>query len=205
MTTATRTITLATLCTLFAGAAQAQNAGPFSLEVRAGVAVPTEAIGTHEVDPGMALEIAAHLQVMPHLDLYAAWAQNHFGFEQQVGTFEEVENCGYAVGARFFAPSFGPVTPWVRGGAIYSQLELYSDDDDVEDLDSDYTFGWEAGAGAAVALGGRWSLLPGVRYRSVAIEMAELGADDLDVNAVVFDVGVSFTFGGPSMAATGHR
>ena len=205
MRTTARTITLATLCTLFAGAAQAQNAGPFSLEVRAGVAVPTEAIGSHEVDPGMALEIAALFRVMPHLDLYAAWDQNHVGFEQDVAGFAEVETCGYAVGARFFAPSFGPVTPWLRGGAIYSRLELESDDDDVDGLDSDYTFGWEAGAGAAVALGGRWSLLPGVRYRSIAIELDELGTGDLDVNAVVFDVGVAFTFGGPSLAATGHR
>lgn len=204
MTNATRTITLATLCTLFAGAAQAQNAGRFSLEVRPGVGVPTEAIGTHEVDPGMALEIAAHFQVMPHLDLYAAWDQNHFGFEQDVAGFAEVENCGYALGARFFAPTLGPVTPWVRGGAIYSQLELESDDDDVEGIDSDYAFGWEAGAGAAVALGGRWSLLPGVRYRALAIEMEELGGD-LDVNAVVFDLGVAFTFGGPSVAAIRHR
>lgn len=204
MSIATRTITLATLFTLLAGAAQAQQAGPISLELRAGVGVPTTSVGVHDVDPGMALGLAAHVRVMPHLDLYLGWDQNHIGFERAVAGFNEVENCGYGVGARFFAPSLGRVTPWIRGGASYARLELESDDDDVDGIDSDYAVGWEAGAGAAVALGGRWSLLPGVRYRALSVDMAELGGD-VDVNAVIVDLGVSVTFGGPPLAAIRHR
>lgn len=203
MTFVTRTTAIAALLTIAAGAAQAQNAGPLSLEVRAGASVPTRSLGTRDLDAGFAYEITANLQVMPHLNLYAGHGQAHFGLQQPVGAFDEFENCGYAFGARFFAPSLGVITPWIRAGGTYTQLEFENDDNDGS-LDSGHELGWEAGAGATVALGGRWSLLPGVRYRTFSPEMAELGGD-VDLGYLAIDIGISATFGGKPMAAIRHR
>jgi opacity protein-like surface antigen len=99
----------------------------------------------------------------------------HFSLKEKVGSLTDAEDIGYAFGLRFFAPSLGPVTPWIRAGGVYDHVELEGDNNG-DALSSDHTLGWEAGAGAASALGGRWSLLPGVRYRSFSPERTALGA-----------------------------
>lgn len=203
MRLATRTIAIAASLTLIATAAQAQDTGLFSLEVRAGAALPTQDMGAIELDPALAIEFLANLQVMPHLNLYGGHSQAFFGETADLPAFDGLDECGYTFGARFFTPSFGAVTPWIRAGGVYSQLELESDDAD-DTLDSGHTLGWEAGVGAAVALGGRWSLLPGVRYRAVTHEMTEVGGE-VDLSYVTLDLGISATFGGAPLAAIRHR
>lgn len=200
----TRTFTIAAALTLIAGSTQAQERpGTFSLELRPGAGLPTKALGSRDLKTGYGSELIVNLQVMPHLSLYAGWDYMHFSLEEKLGSLTDAEDTGYAFGARFFAPSLGPVTPWIRAGGVYDHVELEGDDNN-DTLSSDHTLGWEAGAGAAIALGGRWSLLPGVRYRSFSPDLAVLGGE-VDMNYVNIDVGISYTFGGRSMAAIRQR
>jgi len=203
MTSATRFIAIATLLTVSATTAQAQSAGAFSLELRGGAGVPTSELGSRDLNPGVNLEFTANLQVMPHLNLYAGWDWANFALKQDLGSYSDVEDTGYAFGARFFTPSLGPVTPWLRAGGVYDHIEVEGDAD-TDALSADHTLGWEAGAGAAIALGESWSLLPGVRYRSFSPELDVLGGE-VDMNYVTFDIGIAKTFGGRSVAAIRHR
>lgn len=203
MTKTTRTLTIAALLTFTASAAFAQNPGRFSLELRSGATLPTSDLGPSELNTGMSLELTANYQVMPHLALYAGWDWARFTMKEDLGVFEDADDTGYAFGARFFAPSLGAVTPWIRAGGVYDHIELEGDDED-DRVSADHVLGWEAGAGAAIALGSKWSLTPGVRYRAFSPELDELGGE-ADVRYVSLEIGISRTFGGPSMAAIKHR
>jgi hypothetical protein len=203
MRSATRFIAIAALLTASATALQAQETGTFSLELRGGAGLPTKDLGTADLNTGVNLEFTANVQVMPHLALYAGWDWANFALKQDIGDYADVEDTGYAFGARFFAPSLGPVTPWLRAGGVYDHIELEGDDDDVDILSADHTLGWEAGAGAAIALGSSWSLTPGVRYRTFSPELDELDGE-VDMSYLTIDIGISKTFGGRSMAAVRH-
>jgi outer membrane protein W len=202
----TTTAIAAALLTLGAAATvQAQDAGRFSLELRTGAAVATTELGERDLDtPGVGFEITANFQVMPHLNLYAGWDWTHFSLSEELGAYDDFEDTGYAFGARFFAPSLGAVTPWLRAGGVYDHIEMESQEDGADDLSADHVLGWEAGAGAAIALGQTWSLLPGVRYRTFSPELDVLGGG-VDVSYVSFEIGIAKTFGGPALAAIRHR
>ncbi|HSJ15782.1 MAG TPA: outer membrane beta-barrel protein [Longimicrobiales bacterium] len=199
----TTIVAIAALAGLVPAATQAQEAGRFSLDLRSGAVLPTADLGASALNPGMGLGLVANLQVMPHLNLYAGWDWARFTLEQDLGPFEDMDVTGYSFGARFFAPSLGSVTPWLRAGGVYDHIELEGDDRD-DRVSADHTLGWEAGVGAAVPLGGRWALLPGVSYRSFSPELDEIGGKAY-VRYLTIDIGISATFGGPSMAAVRHR
>jgi opacity protein-like surface antigen len=202
---ATSTIAIAALLTVSAaGAVQAQDQGRFSLELRAGAAIPTADLGPRELQTGVLGELTANFQVLPHLALYAGWDWARLALAEDLGAYNDVEDTGYTFGARFFAPSLGPVTPWLRAGGLYDHIEMEEESDEGS-VSADHVLGWEAGAGAAIALGDTWSLLPGVRYRSFSPELVQPLGGEVDVRYVTVDIGISKTFGGRSMAAIRHR
>jgi hypothetical protein len=55
--------------------------------------------------------------------------------------------------------------PWVRAGGLYNHVEIEGASDGLLVADSKHTSGLEVGGGLEVALGGAWSLTPGLRYR----------------------------------------
>lgn len=194
-----KVVAMAAVLALVAVDAQAQSPGKFSLELRGGAALPTKELGPSDLNTGMNLEMTANLQVLPHLALYGGWDYGRFTLKQNLGVYEDGDDTGYAFGARVFAPAIGKVTPWIRGGGVYDHIELEGNDSD-QYVRADHVLGWEAGAGAAVALGSQWSLTPGVRYRSFSPELTELGGK-ADVRYVTIDIGISRTFGGKSVVA----
>lgn len=189
---------------IFAGAAhaQTQEAGTFSLELRTGAGMLAEELGPTELGIGGGLEILLNWRVMPHLELYGGWDWQHFSLKEDVGIYTDAEDTGYAFGARFFAPSLGSLTPWIRAGGLYDHLELEGEEKD-EYVRGDHELGWEVGAGFAMPLGRDWSFLPGVRYRAFPTTLAELGGES-DLRYLALDIGFSRTFGGPSIASMGH-
>lgn len=198
-----KAVAMAFIALGIATGAQAQQPGKFSLELRGGAALPTEKLGANDTKTGLNFDLTAQLQVMPHLALYAGgdWAQ--MSLKQQIGDYKDALDSGWAFGAKFYAPSYGRVTPFVRAGGVYDHVELEGDKANDVYVGSKHVMGWEAGAGFAVALNNTFSIQPGARYRSFSPKLDELNGK-VDFRYVAVDLGVSATFGGKSMAAIRH-
>lgn len=191
------------LTTLFAAAAltavvtpnpvHAQSRWGFELRADAGISTQDDARDTHQ--NGIGFGAAVQYRVLPHVAVYGGWDWTHYqALEAIAGPDVDLEETGYALGARFEHP-FGTsrTLGWARAGALYKHFELEDADGDLID-DSGHGLGWELGAGVTVPLGD-WSLMPGVRYRTVTrdVRVDALGTE-IALQAVAFEVAFRRSF-----------
>lgn len=148
----------------------------WSIEVLPGVAIPTgDLIEGAEVDRGVGADLTLGYRVMPHVSLYGGWGWRHFPTSITfAGNDVEVEETGYAFGARFEHPlgDVGSPELVIRLGGTYNHLELEDTDGDILS-DTEHGLGFEAGAGLAFRLGDNWRITPGARFRSTDREFSE--------------------------------
>lgn len=171
----------------------------WSVELRTGGAVPGEDLGSTDLRyAAFGFEGTVRYRFLEHLALYAGWDWLHFdaddGFVLPDAEFEET---GYAFGLRFEHPirgeSGGPAA-WVRVGGTYDHIEV---EDDAGEMvsDSGHGLGWEAAGGVALSLGSRWSLTPGLRYRSLARDVTWNGATvPVELDYLALEIGFSRSF-----------
>ena len=96
---------------------------------------------------------------------------------------------------RYVVPVSYRARPWVRAGGLYNHVELEGVSDGVLVADSKHTLGVEAAGGLEVALGGAWSLTPGLRYRRFEPTMRVGGVESSStLSDVTFDMGVMLRF-----------
>jgi opacity protein-like surface antigen len=166
----------------------------FELRADAGISTQDAARDTHE--NGFGFGAAIQYRVLPHLALYGGWDWTRYqALEAIAGPDVDLEETGYVAGARFEHPIGSSRTRgWARIGALYKHFELEDADGTLLD-DSGHGLGWEAGAGVTVPLGDSWSLLPGVRYRSVSrdVEVGAVGTE-VELQAVAFELAVRRLF-----------
>lgn len=186
---------------LLVAALPTQGAGqaPLVLDVRGGVAVP---VATGESGPATKLEAGAsyglHLAFLrgPRSAFYVGFTQHRFGCGQ--GTCAEggaLVSTGWDVGTRLAFP-LGALVPWIRLGVVFDRVE-----GDFGDFGgatapvrrvSDLAAGAEAGIGAVAAVGGRFSVNPGVRYTVLNTRFPEEGL--LRMRYLVADLGIVIGF-----------
>lgn len=182
---------------LFLGATFLQAQDPWTLDVRAGVAVPTQDIGEDDLDTGFGFEGTIAYRVLPHLSVYGGWDWHKFGSDASfAGTDADFEETGYAFGLRFehpFAGESGDGPAFrLRGGATINHLEVEDPNGDLV-ADSDHGLGWEAGAGITVPLSDDWQLSPGARYRSLSRDLTIDGVTtEVDLRYVALELGVTW-------------
>lgn len=184
---------------LVAGAAQAQS--PFGLELRGGAAVPTDELGATSLNTGGGFEALGTYRIMPHVQAYAGWDWFRFTPETPfVGGDFDVETTGYALGLQFRHPLVGSMDWVMRAGAVYNHIELEDGDDII--ADSGHEFGWEAGAGLAIPVARHIALMPGVRYRTLSVDLdAGAGKAPVDLSYLTLEVGMHIAFGVPPFVA----
>lgn len=174
--------------------ANAQN--NLSLEVRPGVAVPTEKLGDADLNIGFGIEATLAYRFMPHLSAYAGWGWHKFNSEDSfAGSDVDFEETGYTFGLQFVHPLWDTNLDYlIRAGGIYNHLEVENNDGDIT-ADSGHGFGWQAEAGLVLPLGDKWRLMPGVRYRSLTSDF-EIGGvtTSTDLRYIEPGVGLSVTF-----------
>lgn len=182
---------------LFLGATFLQGQNPWTFDVRAGVAVPTQDIGEDELDTGFGFEGTIAYRVLPHLSAYGGWDWHKFGSEESfAGADADFEETGYAFGLRFehpFAGESGDGPAFrLRGGATINHLEVEDQNGDLV-ADSDHGLGWEAGAGITLPLSDDWRLSPGARYRSLSRDLT-VGdvTTEVDLRYVALELGVTW-------------
>jgi len=182
---------------VLAAASPATGQDRWAFELRGGVAFPTEDIGNDALGRGMGFDGTLRYRFLPHLALYGGWDWIGFSPDELSGTADlDLEETGYTFGLRFEHPLAGDpgLAGWVRAGATYDHLEIEVEDGDII-ADSGHGFGWEAAAGVAIGAGARWSVTPGVRYRSLSRDL-EIGGvtAGADLRYVMAELGLAVRF-----------
>lgn len=187
-----------------AGTAQAQTGTapttPFSLELRGGLAFPTGDFGK-VVDNGYSVGADANYMFTRQLGIYGGFTYNSFGLGdlvQALGVDGDLRDYGFDAGIKAMFPTATlPVTPFLKGGAVYHRIQLAGDIADGEtNTKSDYSLGFEVGGGFAIPLGPRLSFTPGLTYTSYKPkdESDVEGEDTSNVSHVRVDVGLNIRF-----------
>lgn len=199
------TIGVATLL-LAVSAASAQAQRPFALELRGGAAFPTEDFGPATLKTGGGFGGTLNYLIVPHTGFYVGWDWHRMVTDRALaGNDYDVESTGYAFGLQFRHPIAEPFGIWLRGGGLYTHIELENNAGDIVD-DSGHELGWEIGGGATLALSDRWILTPGVRYRSFSADVTP-GQQPIavDLSFVTAEIGLAWTFGRPKTVAARTR
>ena len=176
--------------------AQLAPTTPFSIEVRGGAAIPTgdfksNADGDWELKSGWTAGVNAQFQLNPMFGVYAGYSHSSFGVEDEDDA--SVNARGFDAGVRASLPLAAlPLTPFVRGGVVYHDLQLSVESPNFS-ITSDRAFGFEIGGGLEYALGQRMSITPGVSFTSYTATFSddlELFDLDIDVTHVKVDIGL---------------
>ncbi|HEX2094792.1 MAG TPA: outer membrane beta-barrel protein [Longimicrobiaceae bacterium] len=163
---------------VFAGTAEAQL--PFTVEARAGVAVPTGEFGD-AAENGLGYGASLSYLAAPRASVYAGYSQAEFNADDSDA---EAMDSGWEFGARIAFPGVG-FSPFIRGGVLVHEYEVESGAVEVE---GDSELGFEVGAGAAFPLGPRVSVTPGVSYRRYSTEFPIVG--EQEISYLNLDVGL---------------
>jgi hypothetical protein len=168
----------------------------WSFDLRPGINFATKSLGDANLKTGFGGEGTFAYRFMPHLGVYAGWSWNKFSANQSfAGSNMDFEETGYCFGLQFIHPiQRSKVSYMVKGGGTYNHIETENSAGDIID-DTGHGFGWQLGVGAAIPLGQRFSLVPEVRYRSLARDITISNIKTpVNLNYVSAGVGLSFFF-----------
>jgi opacity protein-like surface antigen len=152
-------------------AVQAQS--PFSVEVQAGVVVPTGDFADDFATTGFGFGVHAMYQLTPMIDLYAGYSWQRFGVdEDDFGDVDlDVDDSGFALGARLNLRGMPGFDPWIRGGVILHELKISGSEGGFSaSFTSDRSVGFEVAAGLAFPVAPRISIVPSVTFRNYSPE-----------------------------------
>jgi opacity protein-like surface antigen len=162
---------------------------PFSIELRAGAALPTGDFGDG-LNTGWTAGLTGQYNFTPMIGVYAGYQIASFGADDEEAGDEDisVNDRGFNAGLRASLSPLAGFSPWLKGGLVYNELEI---DVDGESVTTDSQLGFEVGGGLAFPLGPRISITPGVTYTMYSFDDEDLDLD-LDVSHVKIDIGLNF-------------
>jgi hypothetical protein len=167
----------------------------FGFEFRPGVNLATKKLGDTNLKTGFGFEGAFSYRFMPHLGVYAGWSWNKFASDNSfAGANVDFEETGYSYGLQFIHPiGTSKINLLARAGGLANHIEVEKGGAII--ADSGHGFGWQVEGGVAIPIGERWSVLPSVRYRSLArdIKIADT-TTGVDLNYLSVGIGVSLKF-----------
>lgn len=158
---------------LAAAHAAAQGISMFTVEARAGLAIPVDDFASRG-EVGALVEGTLRVAPLPFVAAYAGWSLADFGIDSgasMAGLDMRLRDTGVRAGAEISVPLAGllsGVAPYVNAGFIFNRARIRVPGDGTNTLPvkSDRTRGHELGIGARVKLIRRLSIVPEVRYRS---------------------------------------
>ncbi|MDB4950814.1 MAG: outer membrane protein beta-barrel protein [Gemmatimonadetes bacterium] len=179
-----------------AGRASAQipvpNITPFSVEVRAGAAVPTSDFKKDlDLSTGYTVSGNVTYHAMPLLGIYAGYSYDKYkspGLSDLAGATVHVVDRGFNAGVRLGIPTpLIPIDPYVKAGVLVGHtIRLESGSDHSDNVDG--KVGFEVGAGVGFTLGPKISVTPGVTFQSYSLKDSTSG--DTKVQSVKADIGI---------------
>lgn len=188
---------------LAAAGAAGQGVSPFTLEARAGMAIPVDHFASG-AEAGYLVEATAKLSPLPFVTVYGGWTFAAFpadGDAGVAGLATDLQDSGFRFGGELSAPLAGLMSgaaPYVQAGLLFNRAEIRVSGDGTNTLGmkSDRTRGFEVGTGARITLRRRLAIVPEVRYRSYDPDFPQDPAVDIadEVSYVAASLGVTFHF-----------
>jgi len=168
-----------------------------SLKVRPGIAFATTEVFEADIHSGLGFEGTVSYRFMPHLYLYGGWGWDSFtATESFAGEDVHFEETGYVMGFQFIHPMGNDLAfeYFARGGLIIGHIEVESKEGKML-ADSGHGGGFQVEAGLFFPLGGRWHLIPGVKYQTLSREIIfESLQYPIDLNFLSVGVSISCSF-----------
>lgn len=166
----------------------------WSLELLGGLDLPTGDLGLLPLNSGPGLEFSAAYRFHEHLWVYAGWGWHRFTTDEAEADID-LEQSGYAFGGRFEHPfrDDGVAAFRIFAAGTWEHVELEDAEGQVR-ADSGHGLGFDVGAGVALPIGSDWRLLPGVRFRSLPVELSPEGGSKADLTYLAVEVGVAYRF-----------
>jgi hypothetical protein len=167
----------------------------FGVELRVGSDFATQDLGDMSLNTGFGSEVVFSYRFIPHLAAYGGYGYGRASTDGPsfAGTDVVVEETGYTFGLQHSRPlRASRYGYFVRGGGLYNHLELESGD---RMADSGHGLGWQIEAGPIATFGQKWTVMPGLRYRSLSrdIEIVETSTE-VDRTYLSLGVGLLRTF-----------
>ena len=178
---------------VIAAPVSAQLAGlagtPLSVEARLFAGFPTGDFGEDDdLETGVGFGVEAAYNFLPALAVYAGFSRVSFGFDGVEDV--NVIDSGFDLGLRYTLPAMGSLSPFLRGGLVYHELEF---DADGGNFSTDRGLGFDIGGGIAIPLSPRFSLNPMINYVRYSPDIEDAD-DDFDVSYLGLGVSLAFRF-----------
>ncbi len=166
----------------------------WSLELLGGLNLPTGDLGLLPLDPGPGFEASAAYRFHERLWVYAGWGWHRYTTDESEADID-LEQTGYTFGGRFEHPfrDDGLAAFRIFAAGTWEHVELEDAEGRVR-ADSGHGLGFDVGAGVAVPIGRDWRLLPGLRFRTLPVELSPEGGRKADLTYLAIEVGAAYRF-----------
>ena len=170
---------------------------PLLLEVRVGAWIPTaDLVGAQGFEGETSADVSFGVHFMLRsgfISYVAGFSEHRFGCTQvQCGEAVDFVSTAWDLGVRVNLRRTG-IVPWVSLGATAAVFDARVDTGDaVVSEGSELGWGYEAGVGVLVPLGGPFLVNPGVRYGRSDADFAARGT--LETRYIIADVGLVLAF-----------
>ncbi len=189
----TKALLILTFCLLITGVLQAQQNGKrIDFELNGGASMATSKPGGTQLNPGFGFEGTFQYRILKHTGIYAGWGWNRFGADNSfAGADVCFEETGYVFGLQFKHPiGSSPLSYYLRAGGLYNHIEIENAAGEIIG-DTGHGFGFQLGAGLDYALGKNWSIVPGIKFNYLSMDIEMDGVTTrLNHNYISLKVGV---------------
>lgn len=157
---------------LAAAPAAAQGFFPFTIEGRAGLAVPVDDFAPG-IETGYFGELTAKYSPLPFTTLYLGWTAAEFSMSAErapEATSVTLRDSGVRFGGELSVPLSGlmsGIAPYAQVGALFNRAQVRSDGEEGASFreSSERTTGLDLGAGVRIKINRHISVAPEVRFR----------------------------------------
>lgn len=166
----------------------------WSLELLGGLYLPTGDLGLLSLSAGPGFEVSTAYRFHQHLWVHSGWGWHRFTTDEEAADID-LEQTGYTFGGRYERPfrDDGITAFRIFAAGIWEHVPLEDSDGQVR-ADSGFGLGVDVGAGIALAIGKDRRLLPGVRFRSLPVELSPEGGSKADLTYLAVEVGAAYRF-----------
>ncbi|MGE3525703.1 MAG: outer membrane beta-barrel protein [Gemmatimonadales bacterium] len=173
----------------------------WDITVQGGAAFPTKSLSNADLDAGVGFEGTVGYQVYGPLTAYAGWGWHRFTSKDLATPFRNgaanVVQTGYVFGLRYSHELQGRglrPTLVARAGGTLEHLETKTWSGTMTE-DTGHGLGGELGVALGLTLANHWSVMPGLRFRSLRRDLTIDGLKrPARLDYLTLEAGVNYAF-----------